>query len=122
MGQLKQLDVLSWELKHKSFKIVFVGCGVCVLFTLFAVQTAGRLLLTISAVLGTVDHLKSRPCCEPSAMTKQAVWLPLVWTSPLFMGLIACSSSSLGDEMFELLGQITDVVQRSWEKGKRKEN
>lgn len=40
------------------------------------------------------------------------------------MALIACSSSSLGDEMFELLGCSTDVVLASsaqLEKGRSKE-
>lgn len=118
-------NMLSWELIHKSFKMIFAGCGMCVLTILFGAQTAGHLFLTAILLFRddgsylTLD-LAVNPVQRQNRLSG-SLWF---WAFLLFMGLIACSSSSLADEMFELLGQNTDVVLESslrLEKGKRKE-
>ena len=63
-----------------------------------------------SAVLGRWIFFNSRPCCEPSAMAKQAAWLPLVLHFSLTHGSNCLLLSLLGYDMFELQGQTTDVV------------
>lgn len=77
-------NMLSWEMKHKSLKIIFAGCGMCVLSKLFGVQTP--VPHHSSAVLGWWIIFNSRPCCEPGAMTKRAAWLPLVLGCSLIYG------------------------------------
>lgn len=64
------------------------------------------------------------PCSEPSQWQNRLSGSLWFWASFLFMCIIACSTSSLGHEMFELLDQSADVVPASWvqlEKGKSKE-
>lgn len=116
---------LSWELIHKSLKMVFAGCGMCVLTILWCVQTAGHVLLTtIMPFLDDGPYLTLDLVVNPVQWQNRlsgSLWL---WASFLFMGIIACSTSLLRHEMFELLVQSTDVVLASLvqlEKGKRKE-
>lgn len=98
----------------------------CVLLTIiFGVQTAGHLfLITILLFLDDRPYLTVDLIVNPVQWQNRLLGSLWVWAPHLFMGLIACSSSSLGDEMFELLGQSTDVVLASsvqLEKGRRKE-
>lgn len=97
----------------------------CFLMILFVAQTAGHLFLTaITLFRDDGPYLTLDLVVNPAQRQNRlpdSLWF---WAFLLFMGLIACSSSSLADEMFELLGQSTDVVLESslqLEKGKRKE-
>lgn len=122
--------MLSWGLKHKTFinqhkssrwlKIyvqiennsLSVACVQYFFTTILLFLDDGQ-YLTVDLVVNPVQWQNRLP---------GSLW---VLASHLFMGLIAySSSSSLGDEMFELLGQSTDVVLASLvhlEKGRRKE-
>ena len=97
----------------------------CALTILFGVKTAGHLVLpTIRLFLDDVPYLTVDLVVNSVQWQNRLPGSLWVWASHLFMGLIACSSSSLGDEMFELLGQSTDVVLASLvhlEKGRRNE-
>lgn len=120
-------NMLSFKLIHKSLRMESADRAVCALVILWC---ANRWMFLSTISWRTIFN--PQPCCEPGAMTNTLPGSLWFWASLLFMGLIACSSSSLGDEMyFNFWAKNTDVVlgssvwlkkgQKTRKKGRRKE-
>ncbi len=107
VGVINRSNLTAWnvqtqELTHKSLRLISADCDMC---AVVIVRYTNRctFLTTIPLCSGWPTIFNTRPCREPGAMTNtlpDSLWF---LASLLFMGLIAPSSSSLGDEMFELL-------------------